>query len=228
MDKSKERTVVFDCETTGLRPNENSIVALGAVDVATGDTFYEECRIPENSIVNQKALDVNGFTEEQIKDPSKETSEELYKHFIEFCKAHKTLFLAAYNAGFDINFTHSIGKRLKMNGLPPKAYDLMEIAMNEFINNDNIFPLVEKEKIPGKYPKLNETLGYYGLPDERHPHNALTGAQLECEVYTLMKFKEHYLPEYKDVPIAPAIAALNIHFEKYVHDTSVYFEESNK
>ncbi len=223
-DIKKEKTVVFDCETTGLSPTKNSIVSIGAIDVATGDTFYEECKVPDDSEVNPQALAVNGFTESQVRDKSKQTDEEAYKKFINFCKEHKTVFVAGYNVGFDLNFLNSIGSKINDNSLPKKSYDLMEVAMNELIKNDSIFPLVEKEKIPGKYPKLDETLGYYGIPSEPKPHNGLNGAKLECEVYVLMKYTKHYFKEYEVVPVAPAIKELNIDFENYVHDTSSFLK----
>jgi len=64
-------TVVFDCETTGLDWKRNSIVSLGAVDLISGDTFYEECKILPGTEIDVNALGVNGFTKDEVLDEQK-------------------------------------------------------------------------------------------------------------------------------------------------------------
>ena len=59
--------IVVDVETTGLYPNKNSIVSIGAVDFLNPvNTFYQECRIWRGAKISDQALEVNGFTKKQI------------------------------------------------------------------------------------------------------------------------------------------------------------------
>lgn len=224
MEKNKERTIVFDCETTGLSPKECSIVSIGGIDIASGDVFYEECQVHDNVSIVPQALVVNGFTNQQIHDKSKKYPEDILKDFEKFCKDHHAIFTAGFNVGFDINFLYNIDHEFGNDGIVPKTYDLMEISLNELIKNNAVFPLLEKEKIPNKYPKLDEALGYFGIPPEPHPHNGLNGAKLEAELYVLLKFGEHLLPNFKELAVPPAIKELDIDFAKYIHDTSSYIK----
>ena len=59
--------IVADLETTGLDSRKHSILSIGAMDFENQEnTFYGECRIRENSEIDEEALRVNGFTREKI------------------------------------------------------------------------------------------------------------------------------------------------------------------
>ena len=59
--------IVVDLETSGALPNKNSILSIGAIELNNPDnTFYGECKLRDSAIVDTKALEINGFTIEQI------------------------------------------------------------------------------------------------------------------------------------------------------------------
>lgn len=66
--------IVFDVETTGEDSRKHSIVSIGALEFSNPkNQFYEECRIWEGAEVQEIALKINGFTEENIRDPKKQS-----------------------------------------------------------------------------------------------------------------------------------------------------------
>jgi len=76
--------IIIDVETTGLNPWKHSILSLAALDFSnSSNTFYTECRLEPHAIVEQGALDINGFTREQIFDQSKPTAAHIVKEFLE-------------------------------------------------------------------------------------------------------------------------------------------------
>ena len=64
--------IVVDVETTGSIPYRHSIVSIGAVEFENPtNQFYEECRIFEGAEIEDIAMKVNGFSYDEINDPSK-------------------------------------------------------------------------------------------------------------------------------------------------------------
>ena len=82
-DGSYTFMIVLDVESTGLVPSTGSILSLGAIDLDEPENrFYEECRIWDGAHVTDEALAINGFTREQIEDPSKMKEAELAAAFV--------------------------------------------------------------------------------------------------------------------------------------------------
>ncbi|MBP9842806.1 MAG: hypothetical protein KBC62_02260, partial [Candidatus Pacebacteria bacterium] len=66
--------LILDIEASGTDYEKHSIVSIGALDLQNpGNRFYGECRIWDGAHVMEDALKVNGFTEAQISDPTKES-----------------------------------------------------------------------------------------------------------------------------------------------------------
>lgn len=160
--------IVVDVETTGIDPKKSCIVSIGAVDYNSDAEFYQECHIYEDSEVHEKALEINGFSLEQLKDYRKNPPHETYYDFVQWALSispvNEKILLAGHNIGhFDILFLENLS---------------------------TFFP----DKFPFSYRTIDShTLGYYkfneslsldnlllklGLPEEPRPHNALTGAQV--------------------------------------------------
>jgi hypothetical protein len=58
-------------------------LSIGALDFEHPEIqFYEECRMWEGAHVDPKALEINGFTEEQIRDTKKQGEAELIQKFL--------------------------------------------------------------------------------------------------------------------------------------------------
>lgn len=161
-----ENFIVVDCETTGLHPGLDQIVSIGAVDFATGEEFYEECRIYKWNRITETALKINGFTEEECRDPKKQTPLQLYYKFRKWCVDRNVKLLAGHNiAAFDVLFLKELEYRSKFNKWPFKFFyiDLHSVAFGKW-----------KESLSHK--KICEKLG---IEPEPSPHNALEGAKSE-------------------------------------------------
>jgi DNA polymerase III epsilon subunit-like protein len=224
-DLKNERTIAVDTETTGLSPKENSLLSIGAVDLATGDTFKMDCRVQDGRVVNDKALEVNGFTKEEIYDKSKPTAEEAVEEFEKFVKDHKAKVLIGYNFSFDLSFLYYAKyKSISAFKITPQALDLEEVMLKEVLPNDKLYPLSEKEKVEGRFPSLNASLNYFNSPDEMKPHISLTGALESAELYCLMKYKHHFI-ETINTPLPPIYNTITIPVDRYIKDISLFVKE---
>jgi len=108
--------VVFDTETTGLRPfNGDEIISLGAVIIEDGQildqpTFYHLVN-PKRQVTAQSKK-ITGLTDEMLRDKP-----DIWKVLLEFLKFTGPRILVAHNAPFDLAFINnklstSIGLRI--------------------------------------------------------------------------------------------------------------------
>lgn len=164
--------IVVDIETTGLNPKKNQMVSIGAVDYETGETFYGECRIYKNDEINTQALEVNGFTEKDVRDNSKLTSKKLYEQFVDW-SSKRSKMLAGCVVDFDISFLKSIHERTQGDREFPFYYrsiDLHSVAYGKF----------------GKSMGLKSICETVGVEPEPDVHNALNGAMKAYECLKIM------------------------------------------
>ena len=192
--------IVLDCETTGLYPRKNSIVSIGAVEFYNSNNmFYEECKICEGAEIEQKALDINGFTKEQITDPNKKSLEQILTNFLKWIEPCSNITLAGENPRFDIDFlnaaTDMYGIRFRFGH---RSIDLHSLCIAHHMKRGIILPLKNNKS------DLNtdKILNYVGLPEEPKPHHALTGAKMEAEAFSRLIYGKNLLDEFSkfDVP----------------------------
>jgi DNA polymerase III epsilon subunit-like protein len=163
--------IILDIETSGISPYKNGMLSLGAVDFNTKEEFYGECKLTEGREITPIALEINGFTVEQVNDPNKQSDVELYLAFCLWAQKREPL-LAGHNIGhFDILFLEEIHTRLPFEGekfpFPYRTIDL-----------HSVFYALYKESL--SHDKICDRLG---LPCEPKPHNALGGAKSEAEAF---------------------------------------------
>ena len=166
-----ESFVVFDLETTGLKPESEMITEIGAVKFAQGrvvDTFSQlinpEKPIPPNIV------ELTGITDEMV--ANKPTIDEVLPRFTEFCR---DCIIVAHNAKFDTSF---LNYQLKKHSLEfdYKVVDTLELSRS-------IFP---EEKVH----KLNIVAERLGVTLENH-HRAVDDAKACCDIFIkLMEIKE--------------------------------------
>ena len=109
--------IVVDVETTGIYPEKNSIVSIGALDFSNPQNqFYKECRIWEGAEISDKALEINGFTKNEITSLDKSSLEETVFKFIEWTKNIEDQTLAGHNVWFDALFLRDALNRAKVRG----------------------------------------------------------------------------------------------------------------
>lgn len=94
-----EKTLVIDCETTGLCAEEDEIVQLSIID-QYGDVVYNSYLRPVHTDAWPEAERVNGISPEMVSDaPTAEEETPKIKSIFE--KASKII---GYNVGFDMDF----------------------------------------------------------------------------------------------------------------------------
>lgn len=160
--------ITLDIESTGLDENRHCMVSLGAVDNDTGDEFYQECRIYPESEVDDFALGVNGFTRDQINDPTKPWPHEVLAAFIEWSVGREPLLGGQQVGSFDIKFLKVLMPRVAAKWpWGHRSVDLHSCFYEQF----------------KKSLSLDGILVELGLKAEVKPHNALTGARLERDAF---------------------------------------------
>ncbi len=155
--------VVFDIETTGLRPKNDAITEIGAVKVSGGkvtevfNTFVNPERpIPENIV------HLTGITDAMVADAP--TADKAVADFLKFAKG---CVLVAHNAGFDTSFIKAAAKKYGLTF--DNAYvDTLELART----------LVKDVK----NHKLNTLTKHFGIKLENH-HRACDDAAATAEVF---------------------------------------------
>lgn len=185
--------IVVDVETTGTNPEKHSIVSIGAIDFFKPENqFYKECRIWEGAEITEKALEINGFSIEDITNPNKPSLEYTIKEFLTWTENIPQKVIAGENPSFDSNFLRTSAERygIKWN-LGHRTVDLHSVSYGEYMILDVEMPIKD-----GKSDlSLDKTLNFVGLPAEPKPHNALTGAKLEAEAFSRIIYKRGWLFE---------------------------------
>lgn len=194
--------LVVDCEMTGLSPEKNSLVSAGAVDFEHPERqLYEECRAWEGAHIEPEALEVNGFTKEQVTDPRKQSEGELVHKFIAFAEGMADITIAGQNVFTDQYFLQAAAVRAGHTAWPfaHRILDIHSICWTHMIKR-GVVPPIDPVK---KHTALNLTavLGYCGIPEEPKPHNALTGAKCNAEVISRLLYDKKLLPEFEQYPI---------------------------
>lgn len=193
--------LVIDIEGSGLVYEKHSIVSLGAVDFENPERrFYAECRMWEGAGYMDEALEVNGFTVEQITDPTKMDETELVRQFWEWSQHLGDRTLTGQNVSFDRDF---IKVALDRADLPwdfaHRTLDTHTMCWMHMIRR-GLPPPVDVQHRRSSL-NLDAVLNYCGIPEEPKPHNALTGALCHAEVTSRLLYDRPLLPEFAQYPI---------------------------
>jgi DNA polymerase-3 subunit epsilon len=204
--------ISLDVESSGLDSKTCSILSLGAIDTDNpSNQFYDECRVWDGAEINDKALEVNGFTREEItaskealeQGIAKKTEAELIRDFVAWATdrlGNRTLL--AQNVPFDLGFVQQACKRAGIESpFAHRALDLhtlcwMHMTMRQ--GETGIEPPTAKHRTA---IDLTYVLQYCGLPEEPKPHNALTGALCHAEAFSRMAYTRSIVDEFSIFPI---------------------------
>lgn len=183
--------IVVDIETTGTNPLKNSIVSIGAIDFDNPkNAFYEECCIPDDSEVEPVALEINGFSEKQIRDPTKKSVDVIVGEFLIWSDKIQTKILSGHNIHFDRNFLwFTIQKYPYLQWIfEYRLVDLHSICYADYQKRGI--------KLPERLT-FDKIMYYVGLPAENKPHKALNGAKLCAEAFSRLFYKKNLLKEFE-------------------------------
>lgn len=155
--------VVFDIETTGLDPEFDEIIEIGAVKIKDGikiDTFNSLIK-PEYEI-DEFITELTGITNEMVENAP--SIDEVLPKFMDFIKDY---IIIGHNVNFDINF----------------IYDNLEELNILPITNDFVDTLrISRRLIPElKHHKLSDLANYFNI-DTNGSHRALKDVEITSEV----------------------------------------------
>ena len=193
--------IVLDVECSGLEARDYSILSLGALDLDDPtNQFYDECRVWEGAKIDDSALAINGFTQEEAQDPTKKSEADLIKAFVAWATDRpKDRTLAAQNVSFDFEFVRSACKRAHIDfPFAKRTVDVHSLAWLHMSERGMTPPVGSHHSLLS----MSFILRYCGLPEEPHPHNALTGALLHAEVIARMAYTKKLIPDFDsyDIP----------------------------
>lgn len=193
--------LILDIEGSGTNYEKHSIVSIGALDFNNPDNqFYGECRIWEGAHIMDGALEVNGFTEAEITDPSKKTEAELVKEFLAWAEPLPDRTLAGQNVSYDRDMLRAGAERAGLDWhLAYRTIDTHTLCWMHMVKA-GLTPPLDAEHHRSAL-NLDVVLNYCGIPDEPQPHNALTGAKSHAEVASRLLNDKKLLPEFEQFNI---------------------------
>jgi len=195
--------IVLDIETSGLDFNKCGIWQIGAVELENPhNVFLQEARIDDENIVQEGALRVTGTTEEQLRDPSKQSQKQLLESFFKWCENIRVRNCICQGPQWDLGFIWIKASKYRLrekldNPIPHRAFDMHSIAALKYFQLNGKFLLNENKSNMG----LSNILKFVGMVDNRGAHNALEDAKLTAECFSRVVFGRNLLLEYKEYPV---------------------------
>ncbi|MFZ2038790.1 MAG: 3'-5' exonuclease [Minisyncoccia bacterium] len=191
--------IIVDVEASGLDPHKNSVLSVGAIDFEHPEIqFYSECRVWDGAEIIDEALEVNGFTKEDITNKTKEGEDVLISAFLNWTKDREEHTLAGQNPSYDRDFLRFAAERAKLNWpLAHRSIDVHSVCYAH-MKLRGIEPPVANKRSDLNSTKIQE---YVGIPEEPHPHNALNGAKVAAEALSRLLNNKKLLPEFEQYEI---------------------------
>ncbi|MAM17758.1 MAG: DNA polymerase III subunit epsilon [Gramella sp.] len=137
---SETRFVVFDTETTGLDPNEDRILSIGAVSVKNFQIDISENLelYLQQDFFNPESVKIHGLIQNEKFE--KISEEKAIEQFLDY--SHGSV-LVAHHAGFDVKM---INRALKRMGLPKLRNKVLDTGMM-YKKNRLITNLIDRDKV---------------------------------------------------------------------------------
>ncbi|QQR65147.1 3'-5' exoribonuclease [Candidatus Kaiserbacteria bacterium] len=193
--------IVIDIEASGTEWAKHSIVSIGALDFDHPENrFYEECCIWHGAHIMEGALEVNGFTEAEITDPTKKSEAEIARMFLEWSEHMSDRTLAGQNVSFDRDFLRAACDRADLPwNIAHRTIDTHSLCYMHMVTHGITPPIDPQHRRTAL--NLDAVMNYCGIPDEPEPHNALTGALSHAEVISRLLNGKKLLPEFEQYAI---------------------------
>lgn len=161
--------VIVDLETTGLRPNYDKIIEIGAIKVTQKEgvqqtEVYNRLIHPGISIPKM-ITEIVGITDDMVKDAPKEES--IIAEFLDFVE---DLPLIGHNLRFDYSFLKTVAVRY--------GYSFERDGLDTLTISKKYLSELESRK-------LDDLCRYFGIMDENH-HRAWNDAKVTGELYQIL------------------------------------------
>lgn len=192
--------IVVDIETTGLSPVKNGIVEIAAIKLDSPEICFQTlCKIDEEDEIDTKALEVNGQSEEEVRDTKRISQKEALIKFFKWVKEQDDFCIIGQNVGeFDWRFLDIKAEKYGLDfPLHKRSIDLHTLAFLKYAQIHNKLPIADGKSIMN----LPNILDLAGLKDERNNHNALEDCKLEAECFSRLVYGKNLLKEYSKFPI---------------------------
>lgn len=191
--------IVLDIEASGTNYEKHSILSLGALDFDhPKNRLYLECQAWEGAHIDPQALAVNGFSEAEATDDTKETEAQLIAQFLTWAEGVEDQTLAGQNVSFDRDFVKAACERAGYNyPFAHRTIDTHTLAYMHHVLHGRVVPFDKRHSALN----LDAVMNYVGIPDEPEPHNALTGALAHAEVISRLLYHRPLLPEFAEYPL---------------------------
>lgn len=166
-EKRLKDYIVFDLETTGLSPQWNEIIEIGAVKVVSGEVeeVFSELIRPDKP-VTQKITEITGITNEMLE--GKPSINKVLPEFLEFSRGYV---LVGHNVTFDSGFLSVSAQKLKL-GYSSKLVDTLSMSRRAF-------PLMN-------HHKLSDMCGVFGITNDS-AHRALSDCYATRQVFECLQ-----------------------------------------
>lgn len=164
--------VCFDLETTGLSPEKDEIIEIGAVKVVEGKVIDRFMRfVKPDTPISEQVTGITGITNAMVADAG--PTDEIIFDFVQFCEDYPVL---GHNLMFDYRFMRRYAKKYYMD-FERKGVDTLKIARK-------VLP-----DLPSR--SLESLCGHYGIVNLA-AHRAYHDALATAKIYQTLK---HYFGE---------------------------------
>ena len=172
--------IAIDVETTGISPEKERIIEIGAFRPETGEVF--KTLINPGRPLPERITELTGITDEMLVDAPEES--EAIKAWLEFME--EDTILLGHNISFDYSFLVQAIRRC--------GY-----AEPQFLGIDTLkLSRVLCPELPNK--KLETMVEHFGLTNER-AHRAFEDARVTVELYRCLKAMERETDLFEPVPM---------------------------
>lgn len=158
--------IAIDVETTGISPEKERIIEIGAFRPETGEIF--RTLINPGRPLSAKITELTGITDEMLVDAAEE--KEAIEKLLEFMNGDSILL--GHNISFDYSFIVQAIRRCGVEEPRFFGIDTLKLAR------------VLCPELPNK--KLETVVAHFGLTNER-AHRAFEDARVTVEVYRCLK-----------------------------------------
>lgn len=172
--------VAIDVETTGISPEKERLIEIGAVRLETGEVF--QTLVAPGRPLPEKIIELTGITEELLLDAPKE--DEVIQNLLEFLGEDTVLL--GHNIRFDHSFLIQAIRRCGFIEPNFQGIDTLKLART-------LYP-----DLPNK--KLETLVEYFGLTNE-HAHRALEDAKVTATLYQIFKEKNGQAEGFEPEPL---------------------------
>lgn len=192
--------IVIDIETSGLDHTVHGILSIGAIDLRVPSRrFYEEARLSDDEAYDPEAGQVNGISEQEARDKSKQSRWQLLRNFADWFNGRPVKVIAGLHIqAFDAPFINYKAEQSRVAlRLKKRSIDLHTLTYSKMLSLNKVIPLTDGWSVMD----TDFIHPFCGLPKEPRPHHALMGAMWEAESMNRLIYGKQLLKQFENYPV---------------------------